>query len=87
MNRRGVLTINSQPAINGRPSNDPIVGWGDSGGYVYQKVCFKIGVFFPPPNLNYNAVVNTPCLPCDCEAAICFEKESYLRVSQGKNVV
>lgn len=38
VNRRGVLTINSQPNINGKPSTDPIVGWGPAGGYVYQKV-------------------------------------------------
>lgn len=38
VNRRGVLTINSQPNINGKPSTDPIVGWGPAGGYVFQKV-------------------------------------------------
>lgn len=38
VNRRGVLTINSQPNINGKPSSDPIVGWGPGGGYVFQKV-------------------------------------------------
>ncbi|XP_016141802.1 methylenetetrahydrofolate reductase-like [Sinocyclocheilus grahami] len=37
VNRRGVLTINSQPNINGKPSSDPIVGWGPAGGYVFQK--------------------------------------------------
>lgn len=36
-NRRGILTINSQPAVNGKPSSDPIVGWGTMNGYVYQK--------------------------------------------------
>ncbi|CAI8034938.1 Methylenetetrahydrofolate reductase, partial [Geodia barretti] len=39
INRRGVLTINSQPAVNGRSSSDPVVGWGEKGGFVYQKVC------------------------------------------------
>lgn len=38
VNRRGILTINSQPNVNGRPSSDPVVGWGPSGGYVFQKV-------------------------------------------------
>lgn len=38
VNRRGVLTINSQPNINGKSSTDPIVGWGPAGGYVFQKV-------------------------------------------------
>ncbi|TKS77864.1 Methylenetetrahydrofolate reductase [Collichthys lucidus] len=37
VNRRGVLTINSQPNINGKSSTDPIVGWGPAGGYVFQK--------------------------------------------------
>ncbi|XP_038145474.1 methylenetetrahydrofolate reductase isoform X1 [Cyprinodon tularosa] len=37
VNKRGVLTINSQPNINGKPSTDPIVGWGPPGGYVFQK--------------------------------------------------
>ena len=38
LNRNGVLTINSQPAVNGKPSTDPVFGWGSAGGYVYQKV-------------------------------------------------
>ena len=39
INKRGVLTINSQPSVNGLPSNDPQVGWGAPNGYIYQKVC------------------------------------------------
>lgn len=38
MNAAGFLTINSQPAVNGAPSDDKIHGWGPSNGYVYQKV-------------------------------------------------
>ena len=38
VNRRGVMTINSQPNVNGAPSTDPRVGWGSPGGYIYQKV-------------------------------------------------
>jgi len=37
-NRKGILTINSQPAVNGLSSSDSIVGWGVKHGYVYQKV-------------------------------------------------
>ena len=37
INLKGVLTINSQPAVNCQPSNDPVVGWGKPGGYVFQK--------------------------------------------------
>lgn len=44
VNRRGILTINSQPNINGKPSTDPIVGWGPSGGYVFQKVLHYSGL-------------------------------------------
>jgi methylenetetrahydrofolate reductase (NADPH) len=36
-NRRGVLTINSQPNVNGVESSHPVHGWGRPGGYVYQK--------------------------------------------------
>ncbi|KAJ7980612.1 Methylenetetrahydrofolate reductase [Quillaja saponaria] len=37
INMKGFLTINSQPAVNGERSDSPSVGWGGSGGYVYQK--------------------------------------------------
>lgn len=37
LNRNGLLTINSQPRVNGAPSSDVSVGWGGPGGYVYQK--------------------------------------------------
>ena len=37
LNRNGILTINSQPNVNGAPSSDPIIGWGAPDGYVYQK--------------------------------------------------
>ncbi|ORZ36024.1 methylenetetrahydrofolate reductase-domain-containing protein [Catenaria anguillulae PL171] len=36
-NARGFLTINSQPAVNGKPSSDKLVGWGPRNGFVYQK--------------------------------------------------
>mgnify|MGYP001164957810 FL=1 len=37
LNRSGFFTINSQPQVNGAPSEDPDVGWGAQGGRVYQK--------------------------------------------------
>ena len=37
INKKGFLTVNSQPSVNCAPSNDPRVGWGPSGGYVFQK--------------------------------------------------
>jgi methylenetetrahydrofolate reductase (NADPH) len=33
----GMLTINSQPAVNGVPSAHAVHGWGGVGGVVYQK--------------------------------------------------
>ena len=46
LNSQGVLTINSQPAINGLPSLDPVFGWGNPNGYVYQKVSINIKLTF-----------------------------------------
>merc|ERR1719498_1558211 len=37
MNQQGLLTINSQPRVNGVLSTDPYVGWGPADGFVYQK--------------------------------------------------
>lgn len=48
MNQNGFLTINSQPAVNGKPSDDAAVGWGGPGGYVYQKAYVE---FFASPAL------------------------------------
>lgn len=36
LNKKGYLTINSQPRMNGVPSESEN-GWGGSGGYLYQK--------------------------------------------------
>ena len=38
INSRGILTINSQPAVDGALSSDKIYGWGPKNGFVYQKV-------------------------------------------------
>lgn len=48
MNRHGFLTINSQPKVNCAPSADPGVGWGGSGGFVFQKAYVE---FFVSPEL------------------------------------
>ena len=37
LNKAGYLTINSQPKVNGFPSEDPSFGWGAKGGRVFQK--------------------------------------------------
>lgn len=49
MNRKGFLTINSQPAVNGERSDHPVYGWGGPGGRVYQKAYVE---FFASPALT-----------------------------------
>ena len=46
LNEHGILTINSQPSVNGISSSDPVNGWGPPGGYVYQKV--NNSIYFNP---------------------------------------
>jgi len=46
INRRGFLTINSQPAVNGEKSEHALFGWGGAGGLVYQKAYLE---FFVSP--------------------------------------
>ncbi|KAJ5554909.1 hypothetical protein N7535_007352 [Penicillium sp. DV-2018c] len=48
LNKRGFLTINSQPAVNGVKSSHPIYGWGPKNGFVYQKAYLELLV---PSNL------------------------------------
>lgn len=70
VNRRGVLTINSQPHTNGSPSSDPLLGWGPPGGYVYQKaylefftsrenVAALLEVLQDYPRVNYHVINHT----------------------------
>ena len=67
LNRRGMLTITSQPSVNGVKSTHPVHGWGPKGGYVYQKAYVEL--LIPPqliseliarieqrPNMTYYAV-------------------------------
>ncbi|KAA1469427.1 methylenetetrahydrofolate reduct [Dentipellis sp. KUC8613] len=35
--RLGWWSVGSQPAVDGEPSEDPVIGWGPTGGYVFQK--------------------------------------------------
>jgi len=50
LNSLNIFTINSQPNVNGVPSNDPVVGWGPSDGYIYQK--FYLEFFIKEEHLN-----------------------------------
>eukprot|EP00659_Diplonema_papillatum_P001946 gene1947-2957_t len=47
MNTHALLSINSQPGVNGEPSDTKDVGWGPKGGYVYQKAYVE---FFCSPD-------------------------------------
>lgn len=42
LNKRGLLTVNSQPAIDGVKSSHPVYGWGPKNGYVYQKAYLEL---------------------------------------------
>ncbi|KAI7784854.1 methylenetetrahydrofolate reductase 1 [Diaporthe eres] len=67
LNKRGLVTINSQPAVNGVKSSHPVYGWGPSNGFVYQKSYLELLVspdVYPElisriekhPDLTYYAV-------------------------------
>eukprot|EP01068_Selenidium_serpulae_P007101 Selendium_serpulae@DN4609_c0_g1_i2.p1 len=48
LNLLGLLTINSQPRVNGALSTDPVFGWGPKGGFVFQKAYIE---FFCSPQI------------------------------------
>jgi methylenetetrahydrofolate reductase (NADPH) len=50
LNKKNILSINSQPSVNGSKSTDSVVGWGPKNGYVYQK-CY-IEFFIGEENLK-----------------------------------
>lgn len=67
LNSKGILTINSQPSVNGECSSHPIYGWGNQGGYVYQKAYLEffmngsleeklLEVLLKYPTVNYHIV-------------------------------
>lgn len=48
LNSNMLLTINSQPMVNGVKSTDSVFGWGPDNGYIYQRAYFE---FFIPEQL------------------------------------
>ena len=42
LNKRSILTINSQPPVNGVRSSHKVYGWGPKNGYVYQKAYLEV---------------------------------------------
>lgn len=74
LNRRGFLSINSQPAVNGEKSDHPLFGWGGPGGRVYQKAYLEF--FTSPKNLELvkNILESRPNLTfyaVDCNGNVC----------------
>ncbi|KAI1081599.1 methylenetetrahydrofolate reduct [Whalleya microplaca] len=70
--QRGLLTINSQPAVNGVKSTHPVHGWGPPNGYVYQKAYLELLV---PPELLTEVVSRVEAHP----------ELSYYAVTQSGN--
>ena len=62
MNQNGLLTINSQPQINGAQSSDPEVGWGGPGGIVFQKAYIEFFVHKDKLKTLLDQMVNYPSL-------------------------
>mmetsp|Transcript_9918 Transcript_9918/g.17867 ORF Transcript_9918/g.17867 Transcript_9918/m.17867 type:complete len:615 (-) Transcript_9918:1080-2924(-) len=78
LNRNGILTINSQPRVNGAPSSDVTVGWGAKNGYVYQKAYIE---FFAPKKIVdalFESALNFPLLSV---YAVTAENGSELRTN------
>jgi methylenetetrahydrofolate reductase (NADPH) len=48
LNKYGILTINSQPSVDGALSSDKVYGWGPKNGFVYQKAYLE---FFVSPEI------------------------------------
>lgn len=83
LNRVGLLTINSQPRVNGAPSTDPEVGWGGPDGCVYQKAYVEfflrkegldalLGVLELHPMITFHAIDSdgTSISNCDTVTAV-----------------
>lgn len=79
LNRNGMLTINSQPRVDGAPSEDPVHGWGGAGGRVYQKAYLEFFIsdkalpgllhsFEELPDLSFHAINQAGSAFSNCEA-------------------
>lgn len=74
LNKNGIFTTNSQPAVNGLPSTDTVHGWGEPGGYVYQKAYLE---FFASPDLFFKLFDILQEFPSICYHALNLEGTSY----------
>lgn len=75
VNKRGILTVNSQPSVNCAPSNDSRVGWGPPGGFVFQKAYLEfftcednvtalLQVMKRYPNVNFHVINHDASFNC-----------------------
>jgi len=64
MNELGFLTINSQPAVDGAKSEDPVHGWGPKNGYVYQKVRRATHSLFSSESMTFSSATGLPGILC-----------------------
>jgi methylenetetrahydrofolate reductase (NADPH) len=62
LNRFGLLTVNSQPPVDGVSSSHPAFGWGGKGGRVYQKAYFECFVSPDKANRLTQMVGNHPSI-------------------------
>lgn len=96
LNNRGLITVNSQPAVNGVKSTHPVHGWGPANGYVYQKAYLEMLIspeLFPQiksrienhPDLTYHAVTKSGSLHTNAQ----FEGPNAVTwgVFPGKEIV
>lgn len=79
LNRRGFLTINSQPAVNGAKSSHPVYGWGPRNGYVYQKAYLELLV---PPDVVGELIARIE--RNDDLTYYCVSKTGELRMRNGE---
>jgi methylenetetrahydrofolate reductase (NADPH) len=80
INRKGFLTINSQPCVNGVSSDHSVFGWGGAGGRVYQKAYVEF--FTSPANLRRVLETCSDRLHLDYYA-VDAKGQSYSRGSRG----
>ncbi len=82
VNNSGVITINSQPAVNCAPSTDSRVGWGTPGGYVFQKAYLEfftaeenvialLQVLGRYPNVNFQVINHDASTNCTNLKKLC----------------
>lgn len=85
LNKRGLLTINSQPAVNGAKSSHPVYGWGPPNGYVYQKAYLEVLV---APELFENIISRIHDHPDISYYAVSKSGELHTNApSEGPNAV